>query len=52
LISRARASGASISVADGQIAAIAVVHGFSVTTRDTVHFVAAGVGVINLREGE
>ena len=47
LVERARASGRLISVADGQMAAIAAVHGFSVATRDTVPFVAAGVPVIN-----
>jgi predicted nucleic acid-binding protein len=47
LIGRARAAGNSISVADGQIAAIATVHGFSVATRDTAPFVAAGVAVVN-----
>lgn len=51
LIGRARASGCLISVADGQIAAIAAVHGFTVATRDTVPFVAAGVPVINPWEG-
>jgi predicted nucleic acid-binding protein len=45
--SRAAAKGYSISVADCQIAAIAAVHGFSVATRDTTPFVAAGVPVIN-----
>jgi len=34
-------------VADGQITAIAVVHGFIMATRDIVPFVAAGVPVIN-----
>ncbi|MHB8456000.1 MAG: PIN domain-containing protein [Acidiferrobacterales bacterium] len=47
LIGRARAGGCLISVADGQIAAIAAVHGFSVATRDIAPFVAAGVPVIN-----
>ena len=47
LVSRARAAGKVISVADGQIAAIATVHGFAVATRDTVPFTAAGVPVIN-----
>lgn len=47
LVGRARAAGKSISVADGQIAAIAAVHGFAVATRDTAPFVAAGVPVIN-----
>jgi predicted nucleic acid-binding protein len=46
-ISRARASGQAISMADGQIAAIAAVHGFTVATRDTAPFVAAGVPVVN-----
>jgi len=35
------------SVADGEIAAIAAVHGFAVATRDTAPFVAAGVTVLN-----
>ena len=45
--SRAAAKGYSISMADCQIAAIAAAHGFSVATRDTAPFVAAGVPVIN-----
>ena len=47
LVSRAMAKGLAISVADGQIAAIAAVHGFTVATRDTAPFLAAGVPVIN-----
>lgn len=47
LVSRARAKGVTLSVADAQIAAIATVHGFPVATRDTEPFVAAGVPVIN-----
>jgi predicted nucleic acid-binding protein len=47
LVGRARASGAIISVADAQIAAIALVCGFTVATRDTALFLAAGVPVIN-----
>lgn len=47
LVSRARAVGKIISVGDGQIAAIASVHGFTVATRDTAPFIAAGVAVIN-----
>jgi hypothetical protein len=47
LVSRAQAKGYSISVADGQIAAIAAVHRFTVATRDTAPFRAAGVPVIN-----
>jgi toxin FitB len=47
LVSRARTKGQSISVADGQIAAIAQVHGFAVATRDEEPFLAVGVRVIN-----
>jgi predicted nucleic acid-binding protein len=47
LVGRARASGRLISVADGQIAAIAAAHRFTVATRDTAPFIAAGVPVIN-----
>ena len=46
-ISKARAAGRAISMADGQIAAISAVHGFTVATRDTAPFVAAGVPVVN-----
>jgi predicted nucleic acid-binding protein len=51
-VSRARAAGRAISMADGQIAAIAAVHGFTVATRDTAPFVAAGVPVVNPWEVE
>jgi predicted nucleic acid-binding protein len=47
LVARARAAGHAIAVADGQIAAIAAAHGFSVATRDTAPFIAAGVPVID-----
>jgi hypothetical protein len=47
VIGRAREAGQVISVADGQIAAIATVHGFTVAARDTAPFKAAGVPVIN-----
>ena len=46
-VSRARAAGQTISMADGQIAAIAAVHGFTVATREIAPFVAAGVPVVN-----
>jgi toxin FitB len=46
-ISKARAAARAISMADGQIAAIAAVHGFTVATRGTAPFVAAGVPVVN-----
>ena len=44
---RARAAGKSIGTADAYIAAIAAAHGFTVATRDTSPFEAAGVPVIN-----
>ena len=47
LIGRAKLKGQSISVADGQIAAIASVHGFTIATRDVAPFVAAEVPIIN-----
>ena len=46
-VRRARAAGPAISTADGQIAAIAAVHGVTVVTRDSAPFVAAGVPVVN-----
>ena len=46
-ISKARAAGRAISMADGQIAAIAAAHGFTIATRDTAPFVAAGVPVVD-----
>jgi predicted nucleic acid-binding protein len=47
LIARAHAIGHTITVSDGQIAAIAAVHGFTVATRDTGPFVAACVPIID-----
>ena len=47
LASRASVRGFIISVGDGQIAAIAAVHGFTVATRDTAPFLAAGVPIVN-----
>jgi predicted nucleic acid-binding protein len=47
IVSRARAGGKIISMADGQIAAIAAAHGFTVATRDAALFVAAGLPVID-----
>jgi predicted nucleic acid-binding protein len=47
LVSKARSRGRAISIADGQIAAIASVHNFAVATRDTAPFEAAGVAIIN-----
>lgn len=47
LMAKARSVGLAIATADGYIAAIAATHGFTVATRDTAPFVAAGVPVIN-----
>jgi len=47
LRARARAAGQAIATADGYIAAIAAAQGFTVATRDTSPFEAAGVSVIN-----
>jgi len=47
IVSRARAVGRPIGMADGQIAAIAKAHGLLVATRDTAPFEAAGLSVIN-----
>jgi len=47
LQSRARCHGRAISFADGQIAAIAWVRGYTVATRDTSPFEAAGVAFVN-----
>lgn len=43
----AHAGGRIVSVADGQIAAIAVLHGFAVATRDTNPFLATEVEAID-----
>jgi len=47
IIGRARSEGHAIAMADGQIAAIAAVHGFTVVTRDATPFIAAGTPVID-----
>jgi predicted nucleic acid-binding protein len=47
LVGRARLKGYAVSIADGQIGAIATVRGFTVATRDTSPFEAAGVLFIN-----
>jgi toxin FitB len=44
---KARSAGHGFPMADGYIAAIAVAHGFTVATRDTAPFTAAGLPVIN-----
>lgn len=47
----ARTAGKGFPAPDGYIAAIASARGFSVATRDTAPFLAAGVRVINPWEG-
>ena len=47
VVIRARRQGHAISVADGQIAATAAAHSFSVASRDERPFHAAGLSVIN-----
>lgn len=47
LIAKARSAGLAIATADAYIAAIAAANGFTVATRDTRPFEAAGVAVIN-----
>ena len=47
LMARARTAGLAIATADGYIAAIAASNGFTVATRDTAPFEAAGAAVIN-----
>jgi predicted nucleic acid-binding protein len=47
LVAHARLAGHPMSVADAQIAAIADGRGFTVATRDTAPFIAAGVPVVN-----
>ena len=47
LMARAERSGRKIEVSDGEIAAIAAAHRFTVATRDTAPFQAAGLKVID-----
>lgn len=47
LCAGARAAGRAIGLADGQIAAVALVPGFTVATRDASPFQAVGVSVID-----
>jgi len=47
LMAKARKTGLAVAAADGFIAAIAVVNGFTVASRDTSPFKAAGAAVIN-----
>jgi predicted nucleic acid-binding protein len=52
VVVQAKANRYTLPVADGQIAAIAKVHGFAVATRDVRPFRAAGVAVVNPWEDE
>ena len=47
LLAKARTAGLAIETADVFIAAVALVNGFAVATRDTSPFEAAGLSVIN-----
>jgi len=47
LMAKARSGGRAINKEDGYIAATAAVRGFSVSTRDTSPFEAAGLRVID-----
>lgn len=47
LIAELEARGQPIGFADSQVAAIAMMHGYSVATRDVKPFMAAGVNVVN-----
>jgi len=47
LVAHLIAKGEKPGFGDGQIAAIAYLHGFAVATRDTAPFLAAGLEVIN-----
>lgn len=47
IVVRARRQGHAVSVADGQIAAIASARGLSIATRDETPFRAAGLAVVN-----
>lgn len=47
LLAKVRKAGSGIETADACIAAVALVNGFSIATRDTSPFQAAGLTVIN-----
>ena len=47
IVAAAERAGTPINVADGQIAAIARVHGMSIATRDVSDFDAAGAPLVN-----
>lgn len=47
LLAKSRAAGVAVETADAFIAAVALANGFTVATRDTSPFEAAGLNVIN-----
>ncbi|MES2831131.1 MAG: type II toxin-antitoxin system VapC family toxin [Pseudomonadota bacterium] len=47
LLAKSRAAGVAVETADAFIAAVALANGFTVATRDTGPFEAAGLNVIN-----
>jgi hypothetical protein len=47
LLAKSRTAGLALETADAFIAAVAMAHGFSVATRDTSPFKAAGLNFIN-----
>ena len=47
LLAKSRTAGLALETADAFMAAVAMAHGFSVATRDTSPFKAAGLNVIN-----
>ncbi|NMQ30150.1 type II toxin-antitoxin system VapC family toxin [Candidatus Accumulibacter phosphatis] len=47
LLAKSRAAGLAVETADAFIAAVALANGFTVATRDTSPFEAAGMNVIN-----
>lgn len=51
LLARSRAAGLAVETADAFIAAIALANSFTVATRDTSPFEAAGLNVINPWDG-
>ena len=47
LLAKSRAAGLAIETADAFIAAVAIANGFTVATRDTTPFEAAGLKIVN-----
>ena len=52
LLAKSRAAGLAIETADAFIAAVAIANGFTVATRDTSPFEAAGLKIVNPWEAE